>query len=111
MRQLLSVRFCFFVLFLSLTLAACSAAPAELAPTESPAVPTAPPPTDVPTPTPTPSVPVLGTYELLSPEDMRADLDELFARLHNNHPTPISGVPKPRWISIASGSTMNSRSR
>ena len=95
MRQLLSARFLFFALFLSLTLAACTAAPAEPAPTESPlASPTAPPPTDVPTPTPTPSVPVLGTYELLSPEDMRADLDELFARLHNNHPDAYLWRPK-----------------
>lgn len=95
MRQLLFARFLFFVLFLSLTLAACTAAPAEPAPTESPvASPTAPPPTDVPTPTPTPSAPVLGTYELLSPEDMRADLDELFARLHNNHPDPYLWRPK-----------------
>lgn len=95
MKHPLSTRFLFFVLFLSLTLAACTAAPAEPAPTESPvASPTAPPPTDAPTPTPTPSVPVLGTYELLSPEDMRADLDELFARLHNNHPDPYLWRPK-----------------
>jgi hypothetical protein len=84
------------LLILSLTLAACSAAPSQAAPTESPAVPTAPPPTEIPppTPTPTPTVPVLGTYELLAPEDMRADLDELFSRLHNNHPDPYLWRPK-----------------
>jgi hypothetical protein len=84
------------LLILSLTLTACSAAPSQAAPTESPAVPTAPPPTEIPTPTPTPTptAPVLGTYELLAPEDMRADLDELFARLHNNHPDPYLWRPK-----------------
>lgn len=84
------------LLILSLTLTACTAAPAEPAPTESPAVPTTPPPTEIPppTPTPTPTVSVLGTYELLSPEDMRADLDELFSRLHNNHPDPYLWRPK-----------------
>jgi hypothetical protein len=82
------------LLILSLTLTACSAAPSQAAPTESPATATAPPPTEIPTPTPTPAAPVLGTYELLSPEDMRADLDELFARLHNNHPDPHLWRPK-----------------
>ncbi len=84
------------LLILWLTLAACSAAPSQAAPTESPATATAPPPTEIPTPTPTPTptAPVLGTYELLSPEDMRADLDELFVRLHNNHPDPYLWRPK-----------------
>lgn len=51
-----------------------------------------PAPTFTPTPTPTPIR--LGDYELLSPEDMRYDLDELFHRIETTHPDPYAKRPK-----------------
>jgi len=53
-------------------------------------------PTSTATFTPTPILtPVrLGNYELLSPEDMRYDLDELFHRIETTHPDPYAKRPK-----------------
>jgi len=51
-----------------------------------------PAPTFTPTPTPTPTR--LGNYDLLSPEDMRYDLDELFHRIETTHPNPYAKRPK-----------------
>lgn len=45
-------------------------------------------PVVIPTITPTPVL--LGEYRLLSPEDMRFDLDELFRRLEAKHPDPYA---------------------
>ena len=49
-------------------------------------------PTVVPTftPSPTQTSILLGNYELLSPEDMRFDLDELFHRIETTHPNPYT---------------------
>ena len=49
-------------------------------------------PTSAPTATltPVPAPRLLGEYELLSPEDMRYDLDELFHRIETTHPNPYS---------------------
>jgi hypothetical protein len=42
-----------------------------------------------------PATPVLlGDYELLSPEDMRYDLGELFHRIESTHPDPYARRPK-----------------
>jgi C-terminal processing protease CtpA/Prc len=46
-------------------------------------------PTMTATPVPTPtSTPVPPPYKILSPEDMRSDLDELFHRIETIHPDP-----------------------
>lgn len=37
---------------------------------------------------------LLGDYELLQPEDMRYDLDELFHRIESTHPNPYANRPK-----------------
>ena len=72
-------------------LAGCSSAPGitqTALPSETPT----PAPTFTPTPIPTPTR--LGNYELLSPEDMRYDLDELFHRIETTHPNPYAKRPK-----------------
>jgi hypothetical protein len=70
-------------------LVACSSAPSLTpSPTETPTA----VPTFTPTPIPTPIR--LGKYELLSPEDMRYDLDELFHRIETTHPNPYTKRPK-----------------
>jgi hypothetical protein len=43
---------------------------------------------------PTPAPVLLGTYPILSPEDMRYDLDELFHRIETTHPNPYAKRPK-----------------
>jgi hypothetical protein len=70
-------------------LAACGTAPAAIpTPSEAPTL----APTFTPTPIPTPIR--LGDYELLSPEDMRYDLDELFHRIETTHPNPYAKLTK-----------------
>jgi hypothetical protein len=51
-------------------------------------------PTAVALPTLTPTPILLGDYPLLSPADMRFDLDELFHRLETTHPNPYATRPK-----------------
>jgi hypothetical protein len=75
-------------LLVVLVFASCTpASPTEVVlPTHTP-----PPPTLTPTPEPAPETPIrLGEYELLSPEDMRSDLDELFHRIETTHPNPYA---------------------
>ncbi len=75
-----------------LVFASCTpASPTEvILPTNTP-----PPPTLTPTPEPAPETPIrLGEYELLSPEDMRSDLDELFHQIETVHPNPYTKRPK-----------------
>jgi hypothetical protein len=58
-------------------------------------LPTNTPPPPTLTPTPEPITPIrLGNYELLSPEDMRSDLDELFHQIETVHPNPYTKHPK-----------------
>jgi hypothetical protein len=104
MKHALFMRPVWFMMLFFFVVAACTAVPTQQAAIENTPTLTSPPPT------PTPSAPVLGTYELLSPEDMRADLDEL-PGCTTTTPTPIFGVPKTRWTSTVSASTMSSRSR
>ncbi len=62
------------------------------------ALPQPPTPTATITPTasptltlsPTPAPVLLGTYPILSPEDMRYDLNELFHRIEATHPNPYA---------------------
>lgn len=73
-------------LLVVLVFASCTpASPTEVVlPTNTPTPPTL-------TPTPQPLTPIrLGEYELLSPEDMRYDLDELFHRIETTHPNPYA---------------------
>ncbi len=75
-------------IFLGCSLTACEAAPAgsSLITATRTAVPTPiPTPTQAPAPSPA-APPVLGSYPELSPDAMRADLDELFHRLETTHP-------------------------
>jgi len=77
------------VFILTSLLAACVTAPTAVpTPSETP--------TPIPTLTPTPiPMPIrLGNYGLLSPEDMRYDLDELFHRIETTHPDPYTKRPK-----------------
>jgi hypothetical protein len=79
-------------LLVVLVFASCTpASPTKvILPTDTP-----PPPTLTPTPEPEPITPIrLGDYELLSPEDMRSDLDELFHRIETTHPNPYTKRPK-----------------
>lgn len=56
---------------------------------------TPPPPTRTPIPEPEPITPIrIDDYELLSPEDMRYDLDELFHRIETTHPNPYAKQSK-----------------
>jgi C-terminal processing protease CtpA/Prc len=72
-------------------LAACTGAPSrQLIPTET-VLPTIPPTSTV-SPAPVPLL--LGKYELLSPDDMRHDLDELFYQIEHVHPNPYTKRPK-----------------
>ena len=50
--------------------------------------------TQIAPPLPTPPPILLGDYELLSPEDMRADLNELFNTLEMTHPDLYAHRPK-----------------
>ncbi len=50
--------------------------------------------TQITTPMPTPTPILLGDYVLLSPEDMRADLNELFYTLEITHPDLYAHRPK-----------------
>ena len=68
-------------------LTACSSAPTI---TQSPSPSETPLPTQTITQTPIPTPIRLGDYELLAPEDMRYDLDELFHRIETTHPNPYS---------------------
>lgn len=79
-------------LLIVIVLASCTpASPTEVAPPTG----TPPPPTLTPTPEPEPVTPIrLGNYELLSPEDMRYDLDELFHQIETVHPNPYTKRPK-----------------
>lgn len=75
-------------LLVILVFASCTPVPPTevVLPTNTP-----PPPTLTPTPEPAPETPIrLGEYELLSPEDMRYDLDELFHRIETTHPNPYA---------------------
>lgn len=70
-----------------LIVSACTGSP--LTPpvsTQSAAPSSSPHPTSTPIPTPV----LLGNYELLSPEDMRYDLDELFHTIESSHPNPYA---------------------
>jgi hypothetical protein len=67
-------------------LAACTGPSQLLVPTKQ-AVPTISP-TSTMTPTPVPLL--LGKYELLSPDDMRHDLDEFFFQIEKVHPNPYT---------------------
>jgi hypothetical protein len=75
------------VCLLVFTLSACSTnANTTLTPTQSKT------PSPIPTLTFTPTrMPIrIGEYELLTPEDMRYDLDELFHRIETTHPHPYT---------------------
>jgi hypothetical protein len=81
-----------FCLLIVIVLASCTpVSPTKvILPTDTP-----PPPTLTPTPEPAPVTPIrLGDYELLSPEDMRSDLDELFHQIETVHPNPYTKRPK-----------------
>lgn len=67
-------------------LAACTGSSQPRVPTK-PVVPTISPTSTI-APTPVPLL--LGEYELLSPEDMRLDLDELFYQIEQVHPNPYA---------------------
>ena len=74
------------VIFVSI-LTACSRSPSEfISPTQA-IFPTAFPTSTL---TATPAPILLGNYELLSPEDMRHDLDELFFQIEKVHPDPYT---------------------
>lgn len=85
------------LLLFSITLSACAKSQ-PLQPTQATLPNTAETPqaSSTPNPTPTPgifSLPtplVLGEYPLLSSEDIRFDLDELFRRLEYTHPNPYA---------------------
>ena len=66
--------------------AACTGSPRPLIPTET-FVPTVSPTSTI---TPTPAPLLLGKYQLLSPDDMRHDLDELFYQIEKVHPNPYT---------------------
>ncbi|MCB9422879.1 MAG: hypothetical protein H6667_23975 [Ardenticatenaceae bacterium] len=65
-----------------------------LGPTAVPPTKAIPTPSPEPTAVPVPTLTLLGDYPLLSPEDMRYDLDELFHRLETTHPNPYAKRPK-----------------
>jgi hypothetical protein len=79
-------------LLIVFVLASCTpASPTNvILPTDTPPLPTL-----TPTPEPAPETPIrLGEYELLAPEDMRYDLEELFHRIETTHPDPYAKRPK-----------------
>jgi hypothetical protein len=51
-------------------------------------------PTPTVTPVPTPTSAPTPPYKMLSPEDMRSDLDELFRQIEKNHPDPYMNRSK-----------------
>ncbi|MEZ4641791.1 MAG: S41 family peptidase [Chloroflexota bacterium] len=86
---------CILLLFIAFMFSACArTTPPE--PTSTAVSPTAARPTPAPeaTAVPLPTPIRLGNYPLLSPEDMRYDLDELFHRLETTHPNPYMHRPK-----------------
>lgn len=85
----------FIFLLALLLLGACAETPSQ-EPTSTPPPTPTPEPTAVgpPTAVPLPTPVLLGDYPLLSPADMRYDLDELFRRLETTHPNPYMRRPK-----------------
>lgn len=86
-----------FVESLSLLLVACTAAgtPSQSTHSASPSQEgSALAGTQIAPPLPTPTPIMLGDYVLLSPEDMRADLNELFNTLEMTHPDLYAHRPK-----------------
>lgn len=85
------VRCILTVVLAILSLNACAGSPLKPSPPTATVNPTSAPTATV---TPVPAPVLLGEYELLSPEDMRHDLDELFHRIETTHPDPYAKRPK-----------------